>query len=403
MPINTTSSTDEAIGMLEQTWRWFGPADPISLREVRQTGATGIVTALHHLENGTEWPISEIETRKAMIEEAGLKWSVVESIPISEDIKTQSGDWRRHLDAWAQSVVNLSACGIRTICYNFMPVLDWTRTDLAFEMPDGARAMRFDAVSLAAFDIHILKRPGAADGLPPALIKAAKAKADSLSIADGSALGDTILAGLPGSEEGWSLDAFRERLAAYRHIDRSALQKALTTFLNHVVPVAEEHGVSLAVHPDDPPWDLFGLPRIVSTSADIDAILSVRPERANGLTLCTGSLGARGDNDLASIAQRYGDRIHFAHLRSVRREDAYGTFHEAAHLGGDADMVAVLRALMSASARRPEGPIPMRPDHGHAMLDDHRRTGQPGYPLIGRMRGLAELRGIMTALAYDQP
>ena len=380
----------------EETWRWFGPDDPVTLADIRQTGASGIVTALHHLPNGAVWSRDDITARQAMIAAAGLTWSVVESIPVHEDIKTAAPGWEALADAWAESAENLAACGIGTICYNFMPVIDWTRTDLACPMPDGALALRFDAVDCAVFDAHILARRGALDG-QPALAAAAAARFAGMDAAARTRLADTILAGLPGAEESYDVESFRARLAAYAGIDANGLRANLAAFLARVMPRVEAAGARLAIHPDDPPWPLFGLPRVVSTAADMDAIAGMWPGPACGFTFCTGSYGARADNDLPAMIRAHGPRIHFAHLRSVTRDADGAGFHEAAHLEGSSDMLAVLAALMDVAGNRAP-PLPFRPDHGQAMLSDLSGRFRPGYPAIGRLRGLAELRGAAAAL-----
>lgn len=382
---------------MEQTWRWFGPADPVSLADIRQAGATGIVSALHDQPNGTVWPVERILERKAMIEAAGLTWSVVESIPIHEDIKTAAPGWERYAEAWVASMVNLARCGIRTICYNFMPVIDWTRTDLAFELPDGARCLRFDADAFAAFDLFILKREGAEAEYSAQEIEQARAAHAAMSEADVAKLMANIIAGLPGAEESYSLDSFRARLATYAEVDAERLRANLAAFLKIVVPVAEKEGVVLAIHPDDPPRPLFGLPRVVSTAADMKAIAEMVDSPSNGFTFCTGSYGVRPDNNLVEMFETHADRVHFLHLRATKREADPRSFHEAAHLDGDVDMVAVIKAVLLAERRRGVE-LPMRPDHGHQLLDDLRKTSNPGYPAIGRLRGLAELRGVERAI-----
>ncbi|WP_430511466.1 mannonate dehydratase [Pannonibacter phragmitetus] len=382
---------------MEQTWRWFGPADPVSLADIRQAGATGIVSALHDQPNGTVWPVERILERKAMIEAAGLTWSVVESIPIHEDIKTAAPGWERYAEAWVASMVNLARCGIRTICYNFMPVIDWTRTDLAFELPDGARCLRFDADAFAAFDLFILKREGAEAEYSAQEIEQARAAHAAMSEADVAKLMANIIAGLPGAEESYSLDSFRARLATYAEVDADRLRANLAAFLKIVVPVAEKEGVVLAIHPDDPPRPLFGLPRVVSTAADMKAIAEMVDSPSNGFTFCTGSYGVRPDNNLVEMFETHADRVHFLHLRTTKREADPRSFHEAAHLDGDVDMVAVIKAVLLAERRRGVE-LPMRPDHGHQLLDDLRKTSNPGYPAIGRLRGLAELRGVEHAI-----
>lgn len=382
---------------MEQTWRWFGPADPVSLADIRQAGATGIVSALHDQPNGTVWPVERILERKAVIEAAGLTWSVVESIPVHEDIKTAAPGWERYAEAWVESMVNLARCGVRIICYNFMPVIDWTRTDLAFELPDGARCLRFDADAFAAFDLFILKREGAEAEYSAQEIDQARAAHAAMSEADVAKLMANIIAGLPGAEESYSLDSFRARLATYAEVDAERLRANLAAFLKIVIPVAEKEGVVLAIHPDDPPRPLFGLPRVVSTAADMKAIAAMVDSPANGFTFCTGSYGVRPDNNLVKMFETHADRVHFLHLRATKREADPRSFHEAAHLDGDVDMVAVIKAVLLAERRRGIE-LPMRPDHGHQLLDDLRKTSNPGYPAIGRLRGLAELRGVERAI-----
>ncbi len=388
---------------MEQTWRWFGPRDPVPLQHIRQAGATGIVSALHHLPNGAVWPIAEIEKRKAEIAAAGLTWSVVESVPVSEDIKTRSGDWRAHLQAYGQTIRNLAASDIRTICFNFMPVIDWTRTDLAYRLPDGSLALRFDATDFAAFDLFILRRPGAEAEYTPERIAQAKAAFDAMDPEAQERLTKTIIAGLPGAEESYTLDMLRAALDRYRGMSKDELRSQLGEFLDGVVPVAEESGVRLGIHPDDPPRFLLGLPRIVSTADDARWILGRVESPANGLTFCTGCYGARPDNNLIAMAKEFAARIHFLHLRSTRREADPETFYEAAHLDGDVDMVGVIREVVleerkRTNSGRADAAIPMRPDHGHQMLDDIGKRVNPGYSAIGRLKGLAELRGVARAV-----
>jgi mannonate dehydratase len=388
---------------MEQTWRWFGPKDPVPLAHIRQAGATGIVSALHHLPNGAAWPIAEIERRKAEIEAAGLTWSVVESVPVSEDIKTRSGDWRAHLQAYAQTIRNLAACDIRTICFNFMPVIDWTRTDLAYRLPDGSLALRFDATEFAAFDLFILRRQDAEAEYTPERIARAKAAYDAMDPQAQDKLTKTIIAGLPGAEESYTLDMLRAALGRYRGMSKGELRSQVGEFLDAVVPAAEESGARLGIHPDDPPRSLLGLPRIVSTAEDARWILGRVESPANGLTFCTGCYGARPDNNLVAMAKEFAARIHFLHLRSTRREADPETFYEAAHLEGDVDMVGVIREVVleerkRTNSGRADAAIPMRPDHGHQMLDDIGKRVNPGYSAIGRLKGLAELRGVARAV-----
>lgn len=396
---------------MEHTWRWFGPEDPVRLSDIRQAGATGVVTALHHVPNGEVWEVAEIQRRKDQIEAAGLTWSVVESIPVHEDIKRGLPTRDRYLERYAQSVRNLAACGIDVVCYNVMPVLDWTRTDLAYPLPDGAWALRFDHVAFAAFDLFILQRPGAREEYDEADVAAARAYHEALGEGERERLVASIIAGLPGTEEHYTLDTIRERVAGYDGIDRDALRENVAVFLRHVVPVAEGVGVRMAAHPDDPPRPLLGLPRVLSTLADARWWLDVVDVPANGLTFCTGSYGVRPDNDLVAMVRELAPRLHFVHLRSTRREADPRSFHESYHLGSavgaDVDMVGVVREIVREERRRREvgltGPrhrLPMRPDHGHQLLYDQesgRRTN-PGYSLLGRMKGLAELRGIEAAV-----
>ncbi len=390
---------------MEQCWRWFGPEDAVRLEEARQAGARGIVTALHHVPYGAVWSFEEIEKRKAEVmadPSLGLSWRVVESLPVHEDIKRGEGDLSTLFANYRQSLANLAAAGLEAICYNFMPVLDWTRTELAAPLPGGGGALRFEMMHYAAVDVFMLERPGATEGIAPEVLARAKAWYDASSEDDRLRLMANIMAGLPGAYDRYDVAGLKDVLARWSDVTAETLRANYRRFLEEVVPTAEDLGVRLCVHPDDPPRPLFGLPRIVSTADDIAWILNSVDSPANGLTLCAGSLGAHPHNDVPEIARRFAEKIHFAHLRNVAKEPD-GSFQEADHLGGDTDMVALIRVLLSEEKRRrdvgrPDHVIPMRPDHGHLLADDFHRKAHPGYSLIGRLRGLAELRGVMTAL-----
>ena len=399
---------------MRQTWRWFGPADAARIDDIVQAGAEGVVTALHHVPNGEVWSPEEIAARQELVRNrsdgarSGIEWDVIESLPVSEDIKKQKGEWRSHVANYKQSLRNVAAAGLEVVCYNFMPVLDWTRTALRWRLPNGATCMRFDIYDFAAFDIHILERPGAAEDFAPAVVEEAGRRFASMDEATRKELARNITMGLPGSTESLTLDDVRAHLAEYGQINPETLRQHFIDFLSEVVPVAEEVGVRLCCHPDDPPFALLGLPRIMSTEADYNAVLGAIDSPANGITLCSGSLGARPDNDLPGMMERMGSKVLFIHLRNVKRDDSSviaGSFFEAEHLDGDTDMVALVAAVLKEEARRAregraDAQIPMRPDHGQDIIDDLKRQSQPGYPTVGRLKGLAELRGVMRALSH---
>jgi mannonate dehydratase len=389
---------------MKESWRWFGPQDLISLDQIKQAGSTGVVSALHHIYGSQAWPLDEVLRRKAEIESAGLAWSVVESIPIHKSIKLRSGPQGQYIDGWKDTLAAIAKAGVPVVCYNFMPLVDWTRTNLKWRLPSTGYALRFDAVDFAAYDLFQLKRHGAELDYPPERIAAARARFKSMSEMQQNELEHAIIAGLPGAESSYNRQQFRESREEWNGIAPDNLRSALVDFLKEVVPVAEELGIRLAIHPDDPPWPLFGLPRVVSTASDARSILGAIDSPANGLTFCVGSYGASPDNDLLAMIDEFAPRIHFAHLRQVVRE-ADGSFYEAEHLRGSSDMVGVIRALLREEsrrrrARRPDHQIPMRPDHGHLLADDINKKTNPGYSYIGRLKGLAELRGVMEGLRY---
>ena len=389
---------------MEETWRWFGPEDPIPLRNVRQAGATGVVSALDHIPTGEAWPLEDILERKALIESHGLVWSVVESVPLHNDIKTRTGDFQRHIDNYKTSLSNLGTAGINRVCYNFMPVVDWTRTNLGYELDNQSEALRFDMAEFVAYDVHILQRPEARSCYDEAMLERAQTCFQAMSKADQVALEENIIAGLPGGEGSYDREGISRAIAEFSAMGNAGMRANLIAFLRDIIPTAEEAGIRMAIHPDDPPFSLFGLPRVVSTAEDARALLDAVPSPANGLTLCAGSFGARSDNDLVAMIREFGPHIEFVHLRNVRREGD-GSFTESEHLDGDNDIVGIIDALLDEEARRSgndatHARIPMRPDHGHTMGDELDRDDvKPGYSFAGRMKGLAELRGVIHAMS----
>ena len=387
---------------MQETWRWFGPDDSVSLENIVQAGASGVVTSLHHIATGASWPDKDIAQRKAAIEAAGLQWAVVESIPVHNDIKTRSGNYLTHIENYKSSIRNLGAAGISVVCYNFMPVVDWTRTNLSFELPNASQALRFEITDFAAYDVYLLQRENASADYTPDVLQRASERFDAMSQAQKALLEKNIIAGLPGGEGSYNRDSIRAAIAEFIELGTEGMRDNLFSFLKEIIPVAEEAGVRMCIHPDDPPFSLFGLPRIVSTADDARALLNAVPSTHNGLTLCAGSYGARADNDLLAMALEFGPHIHFVHLRNIRREED-GSFYESEHLDGDNDIVGLIDVLLDEEKRRETqgrtDRIPMRPDHGHTLGDEIGLAGvNPGYSFGGRLKGLAELRGVIHAL-----
>ncbi|MBJ6367439.1 mannonate dehydratase [Snuella sedimenti] len=381
---------------MKETFRWYGVKDTVSLQDIKQTGATGVVTALHHVQNGAVWEVEEIRKVKNAVEEAGLEWTFIESIPIHENIKLRRGDYLERIENYKQSIINVAQCGIKYVCYNFMPVLDWTRTHLFWELQDGSTALRFDKVDMAVFECHIIALEGSEASYSEAILKKAKNRFASMTPEEKQRLEDGVLKGLPGTVDDLTIPVFKDMIAQYEGVTHEDLKANLSYFLNEVIPVAEAHGVKMAIHPDDPPFDIMGLPRIVKSEADLEDLLNFIDSPSNGITFCTGSLGANPENDLPRMIEKFGDRIHFLHLRNVKREHD-GSFYEDNHLEGSSDMYEIVKAVLKVENRRGIS-IPMRPDHGHQMLDDLKKEEIPGYSAIGRLRGLAEIRGLAMGI-----